>query len=101
MNHCCSGGDTAAPGVVRPRACTWSRRVAEVIEWALPITALALVPKCPACVAGYVLLFTGVGLSIPAATAVRWVLICLCTAAIAFLVLRLGLGLLKRGGRVA
>ena len=66
---CCSQGRSGA-----------AARVAEVSGWAASGALLVLMPKCPACLAGYVLLFTGVGLSFPAATAVRWSLIGLCVA---------------------
>jgi hypothetical protein len=49
---------------------------------------LALVPKCPMCVAAYVLLFSGIGLSFVAATVLRWALIACSIAALAYLVLR-------------
>jgi hypothetical protein len=81
---------TASP--LRPPCNTtpkaWPRRVATLIPWALPLTTLALIPKCPACVAAYVLLFTGIGLSLPAATAARWTLVVLSIAALAYLLLR-------------
>ena len=50
----------------------WPRRIAAVIQWAIPIMTLALVPKCPMCVAAYVVLFTGIGLSLSTAAAMRW-----------------------------
>jgi hypothetical protein len=65
-----------------------SRRVMAFFQWMLPITTLALIPKCPMCVAAYVLLFTGVGLSLPAAAAVRWIVMGLGVAALAYLSLR-------------
>jgi hypothetical protein len=81
--HCCgTGGDPAHS------ARTWSRRAGAFFQWALPLAALALIPKCPACVAAYVLLFTGLGLSFPAAAAVRWALIASCVAALLFLLVR-------------
>jgi hypothetical protein len=40
------------------------------------------------CVAAYVVLFTGIGLSLSAAAAMRWALIALSVAALAWLVLR-------------
>ncbi|CAG0960194.1 hypothetical protein PHYC_00682 [Phycisphaerales bacterium] len=91
--HCCSGRDPAAPAAARVDVRdsgrrSWRRRVGAAIEWAVPIAALALIPKCPACVAGYVLLFTGVGLSFPEATTLRWVLIALSVAALGWLLLR-------------
>jgi hypothetical protein len=64
------------------------RRIGALVQWALPLATLAVVPKCPACVAAYVLFFTGIGLSLPAAAAVRWVSIGLCLAALAYLALR-------------
>jgi hypothetical protein len=73
------------------------RGIGSLIQWALPITALALVPKCPACFAAYVLLLTGVGLSFSAATAARWTLIALCVAALACLVFRVARKLVRQG----
>jgi hypothetical protein len=87
--NCCNGGDPAAPAITTPTPRrSWIRRIRGAIEWALPITILALIPKCPACVAAYVLLFTGIGLSLPAAAATRWALITLSLAALAYLALR-------------
>lgn len=65
-----------------------NRAFRSLARWGPPVAVLALVPKCPACVAGYVLLLTGVGISMPAAAAVRWALIAASVAAIAYLVIR-------------
>jgi hypothetical protein len=92
MNCCCEGGAAAQAQSAR----TWPGRIGGFFRWALPITALALVPKCPACVAAYVLLFTGIGLSIPVAAAMRWALIVSCVAAIIFLLTRRAVGVLKQ-----
>lgn len=46
-------------------------RVLETAGWAFPSAMLVLMPKCPACVAGYVALATGVGISFAAATYLR------------------------------
>jgi hypothetical protein len=63
----------------------------------VPVTALALVPKCPACLAGYVLLVTGVGLSVAAAAAVRWAIIGVCAVGLAVLLGRLVAGWARPG----
>ncbi len=90
MRCCCTDGN--APSLPPTSPCgaptSWPRRIAKVIQWAIPITTLALVPKCPMCVAAYVVLFTGIGLSLSAAAAMRWALIALSVAALACLVLR-------------
>lgn len=64
------------------------RRAFAFLEWALPVTTLVLIPKCPACVAAYALLFTGLSLSLPAAGAIRWTLITLSILALVYLVVR-------------
>src|SRR3954465_12205683 len=89
MHDCCSRGESAAPALGAP---AWARRTRSVAAWALPVTALALVPKCPACFAGYVLLLTGIGLSVSAAAAMRWTMIGVCGSVLALLVVRLLVG---------
>jgi hypothetical protein len=87
--HCCrTDGDNAAPATPAPKPRTsahWFRRVRGFFQWALPLTTLALVPKCPACVAAYVLLFTGIGLSHPAAAHLRTGLIAACITSLTLL----------------
>jgi len=89
---CCSGGDPAASAIAAPSLevapTSWLRKFARLIQWAVPVTTLALLPKCPGCVAGYVLLLTGVGVSFTTATAMRWTVIGLSIAALTYLMLR-------------
>ena len=64
MSACCdAAGDRKTP--------TWVRRVREIFAWVLPSAILVLVPKCPACLAAHVMLWTGLGLSLSTATYLR------------------------------
>lgn len=92
MNYCCNndepvGGVPSTSPTAISNPSTSSGRLLNVLRWALPVTVLAFVPKCPACVAAYVLLFSGVGLSFTAAAALRWALIAFCIAPLAYLLL--------------
>jgi hypothetical protein len=81
MSACCD----AERGRKTP---TWIGRIREILAWVLPSAILVLVPKCPACVAAHVALWTGVGLSLSTATYLRWALLLLCAAPLAFLIAR-------------
>ena len=60
----------------------------EAAKWAAPGVVLAVMPKCPACVAGYVALFTGVGVSVSAASYLRRGALALAVTILAYLVVR-------------
>lgn len=82
--RCCHAPDTPAPF----RRATHARRLTTLTSWATPLVTLALIPKCPLCLAAWVLLTTGVNLSPASAAFARSGLIVISIAAIALLALR-------------
>jgi hypothetical protein len=78
MSHCCKGASESNS----PRAMHGAR---EILAWALPGIALIFVPKCPACLAAYVALWTGLGMSFATATYLRWIWLSLCLGSLLFL----------------
>jgi hypothetical protein len=81
MSACCdAASDRETP--------TWARRIREIFAWALPSALLVLVPKCPACLAAHATLWTGLGLSLSAATYLRWVLLFLGVASLLGLIVK-------------
>ena len=81
MSACCP----AASGRKMP---TWARRVREMFAWTVPSAILVLAPKCPACLAAHVFLWTGLGVSLSTATYLRWALLFLCIALLLILLVQ-------------
>jgi hypothetical protein len=90
QSTCCqikASTNTRAGAPVR-RLASRVRPGGELAGWLLPSVTLALLPKCPACVAAYIALATGIGISMPTATYLRATLIVLCIASLAFVAVR-------------
>jgi len=63
-----------------PRHSSRWRRVSEVAGWVFPSATLVLLPKCPVCMAVYVALISGVGISVGSASKLRTLLLILSVA---------------------
>jgi hypothetical protein len=55
------------------------------MSWIVPGVVLAAMPKCPLCLAAYVALFTGFGISLAAAKFAWWLVAIGCVAVLAYL----------------
>jgi hypothetical protein len=75
-NQRCSGSPTSA------------RRYLNAGGWAVSAAILALLPKCPLCLAMYMAVGFGIGISLPTATYLRFALILLCVASLAYFAAR-------------
>jgi hypothetical protein len=61
-----------------------------------PAAVLVLLPKCPACIAAWLAVGAGIGVSVPAAAALRWVILGSCVACLALTLLLGPFGRLRR-----
>jgi hypothetical protein len=58
------------------------------VKWAIPGMILVLLPKCPLCIAAYIAVGTGIGISVSTAAYLRLGLIAICAVSLLFLVVR-------------
>jgi hypothetical protein len=70
-----------------PHPPSLTRRSFNVATKMAPIAVLAVLPKCPMCLAAYVALGTGIGISLAAATYTRFLLIALCVTSLIYFIL--------------
>jgi hypothetical protein len=60
-------------------------RFLNFVGWMVPTAILALIPKCPACVAGYAVIGTSVGFSLSRFAQLRLAIIVLCVVSLFYL----------------
>jgi len=64
------------------------RRAWRRAQWLFPATLLVLMPKCPLCVAAYIALFTGVGVSVSTARWIQILMLAICLTSLAYFAVR-------------
>jgi hypothetical protein len=82
-----------------PRLRTFGRPCVDAFGWIIPGAILALLPKCPMCLAAYLALWTGIGISASAATQLRVSLLILCIGSILLIAARNTRRLIRKFGQ--
>ena len=77
-------------------ACRLARRARGAAAWALPSVVLALVPKCPLCIAAYLAIGGGLSVSFSTAMQLRMALVWLCWSALMLLAVRMSIRFIHR-----
>ena len=85
-SHCCQRKLHTSRNARQQR--TWLGRVKGGAGWIVPGTLLALMPKCPMCLAAYVALGSGLTLSYSSAHILMRTLTALCIGTLALCVVR-------------
>src|SRR5689334_493764 len=79
----CITGERAGRTGPHPRS--WIRRGARFSEWFVPSAILVLLPKCPLCIAGYLTVATGIGISVTTAAYAKMAFTVVCVASLLYL----------------
>jgi sterol desaturase/sphingolipid hydroxylase (fatty acid hydroxylase superfamily) len=64
------------------------RHCPDVVSSVVPAVILLLLPKCPVCIAAYIAMVTGIGLSLPVTAHLRILLVILCVTSLIYFVAR-------------
>jgi len=78
---------------------TFPRRCADVLGWIIPGVIMAMLPKCPMCLAAYIAIWTGVGISLSAAAHLRMSLLVLSVGLALFMAAKNTSRLIRKFGR--
>ena len=76
------------PGDGKPPT-SMMHRTWRTTQWLFPSLLLVLMPKCPICIAAYVALFAGIGISVSTAHWIQILMWSFCLISLAYLTLRL------------
>lgn len=95
-NECCCHGRRDFP---EPRR-SWTSTARQAIRWIVPSVILAAMPKCPMCVAAYVTLLTGCGISLAAAISMWWVVVVGCAGSLAYFTMQAVRRVMRKRGCV-
>ena len=79
-----------------PRPPTLFRRCLNAAGWVIPSCILALLPKCPACIAAYFAIGSGIGISMSTAAYFRMGLVTLCAASLSYFAVSRGRRIIGR-----
>jgi hypothetical protein len=103
-HHCCNIDSSAAhrdmsdarntARALRPP--NFRQRLIGAAEWIVPGIVLAILPKCPVCIAAYIAIVTGVGISVSTAAHIRMFLVLLCAGSLIYLTFRVTGRLIQR-----
>jgi hypothetical protein len=88
---CCKGpsaGEGRSAGTCSAEVSARPGRHLDSAGWIVPAMIVAILPKCPACLAAYIAIGTGLGISISTATHLRILLLALCGASLSWFVAR-------------